>query len=85
MPVHKKTGEIHLCIDFRNLNKVYLKDNYPFPKMDHILQQVVGASRMLLLDGYFGYNQILVHEDDRDKQCSPLHGELSIMLKCLSV
>jgi len=35
--------------------------------MDHILQRVVGASRMSLLDGYFGYNQILVHEDDRDK------------------
>eukprot|EP00253_Pinus_taeda_P024713 PITA_24713 len=35
--------------------------------MDHILQQVVGASKMSLLDGYSGYNQILVHEDDRDK------------------
>jgi len=67
VPVRKKTGEICLCIDFRNLNKVSLKDNYPLPKMDHILQQVVGASRMSLLDGYSGYNQILVHEDDRDK------------------
>ncbi len=67
VPVRKKTGEIHLCIDFRNLNKVSLKDNYPLPKMDHILQRVVGASRMSLLDGYSGYNQILVHEDDRDK------------------
>eukprot|EP00253_Pinus_taeda_P027006 PITA_27006 len=62
-----KTGEIHLRIDFRNLNKVSLKDNYPLPKMDHILQRVVGASRISLLDGYSGYNQILVHEDDRDK------------------
>ena len=35
--------------------------------MDHILQRVVGASGMSLLDGYLGYNQILVHEDDRDK------------------
>ena len=35
--VRKKTGEIRLCIDFRNLNKVSLKDNYPLPKMDHIL------------------------------------------------
>lgn len=67
VPVRKKTGEIRLCIDFRNLNKVSLKDNYPLPKMDHILQRVVGASKMSLLDGYFGYNQILVHEDDRDK------------------
>eukprot|EP00253_Pinus_taeda_P019521 PITA_19521 len=35
--------------------------------MDHILQRVVGASHISLLDGYLGYNQILVHEDDRDK------------------
>ena len=37
VPVRKKTGEIRLCIDFRNLYKVSLKDNYPLPKMDHIL------------------------------------------------
>lgn len=67
VPVRKKIGEIRLCIDFRNLNKISLKDNYPLPKMDHILQRVVGASCILLLDGYSGYNQILVHEDDRDK------------------
>ena len=67
MPVRKKTGEIRLCIDFRNLNKVSLKDNYSLAKMDHILQRVVGASRMSLLDGYSGHNQISIHEDDRDK------------------
>ena len=33
----KKIGEITLCVDFINLNKVSLKDNYPLPKMDHIL------------------------------------------------
>ena len=37
VPTMKKTGEIQLCIDFRNLNKVSLKDNYHLPKMDHIL------------------------------------------------
>ena len=40
--VRKKTSEIILCIDFRNLNKASLKDNYPLPKMEHILQRVVG-------------------------------------------
>jgi len=67
VPVRKKTGEICIFIDFINLNKVSLKDNYPLPKMEHILQRVVEASRMSLLDGYSGYNQIFVHEDDRDK------------------
>jgi hypothetical protein len=37
VPVRKKSGEIKLCVDFRNLNRVYLKDNYPLPKIDHIL------------------------------------------------
>eukprot|EP00253_Pinus_taeda_P036212 PITA_36212 len=67
VPVRKKTGGIRLCIDFWNLNKVSLKDNYPLPKMDHILQRVVGASWMSLLDGYLGYNHILVHEKGEDK------------------
>jgi hypothetical protein len=44
VPTRKKTGEIRLCIDFRNLNKESLKDNYPLPKMDHLLQRVVGSS-----------------------------------------
>jgi hypothetical protein len=67
VPTRKKTGEIRLCIDFRNLNKVSLKDNYPLPKMDHILQRVVGSSRISLLDGFSGYNQVLVHPEDQEK------------------
>jgi hypothetical protein len=67
VPTHKKTGEIRLCIDFRNLNKASLKDNYPLPKIDHLLQCVVGSSRISLLDGFSGYNQVLVHLDDQEK------------------
>ena len=63
----KKTDEIRLFVDFRNLNKVSLKDNYPLPKMDHIFQRVVGSSRISLLDGFFGYNQILVQPEDQPK------------------
>jgi hypothetical protein len=37
VPTRKKSGEIKLCVDFRNLNRVSLKENYPLPKMDHIL------------------------------------------------
>jgi hypothetical protein len=67
VPTQKKSREIRLCIDFRNLSKVSLKDNYPFPKMDHILQKVVGSIRISLLDGFSGYNQVLVHPDDQEK------------------
>jgi len=37
VPVQKKTEEIRICIDFRNLNRCSKKYNYPLPKMDHIL------------------------------------------------
>ena len=65
--VRKKTGEIKLCIDFRNTNRASLKDNYPLPKMDHILQRVVGSKRISLLDGFSGYNQVLVLPSDQHK------------------
>jgi hypothetical protein len=65
VPLKKKSGHIRLCVDFRNLNMVSLKDNYPFPKMDHILQNVVGSHKMSILDGFSGYNQIMVHPDDQ--------------------
>jgi hypothetical protein len=35
--VGKKNGEIRLCVDFRNLNRRSKNDNYPLPKMEHIL------------------------------------------------
>ena len=37
VPVRKKNEEIRLCVDFRNLNRSSLKDNYPLPKIDQIL------------------------------------------------
>ena len=44
--VRKKNREIRICIDFINLNRVSLKYNYTLPKMDHILQKVVGSQKM---------------------------------------
>jgi hypothetical protein len=65
--VRKKSGEIRLCVDFQNLNRVSLKDNYPLPKMDYILQKVVGSQKMSMLDNFSGYNQIMVHPNDQEK------------------
>ena len=44
-----------------------MKDKYPLPNMDHILQQVVGDERISMLDGFFGYNQIKVLPEDQEK------------------
>ena len=67
MVVRKKNGEIRLCVDFRNLNKCSKKDNYPLPKMEHMLQRVSKGSIMSFMDGFFGYNQVGVHPDDQEK------------------
>jgi hypothetical protein len=62
--VRNKNGDIRLCFDFINLNKCSKKDNYPLPKMEHLLQRIPGATVMSFLDGFLGYNQISVHPDD---------------------
>ena len=65
--VRKKNGEIRLCVEFRNLNRSCLKDNYSLPKIDQILQRVVGAHRISMIDGFSSYNQIAVQLEDREK------------------
>ena len=67
VPVRKMNGEIRLCVDFRNLNKASLKNNYPLPKIEQILQKVVGAPRISMVDGFSSYIQISMHLDDREK------------------
>jgi hypothetical protein len=61
--VRKKNDEICLCVDFRNLNQSSLKDNYPLPNMEHLLQRVTGARMMSMLDGFSGYNQVLLKRE----------------------
>ena len=67
VPVRKKNGDIRICIDFKNLNKASLKDNFPLPTMEQILHSVAGSRLMSFLDGFSGYNQVLVHPEDRLK------------------
>lgn len=67
VPMRKKNDTICLCIDYRNLNRESLKDNYPLPQMEQLLQVVSGAKMMSLLDGFSGYNQVLVAEEDQHK------------------
>eukprot|EP00253_Pinus_taeda_P006011 PITA_06011 len=67
VPVRKNNGDIRICIDFRNLNKASLKDNFLLPTMEQILQSVASSDLMSFLDRFSGYNQILVRPDDQLK------------------
>jgi len=65
--VRNKNRKIRLCVDFRNLNKCSKKDNYPLPKIENLLQKVSGARVMSFLDGFSGYDQIVIQLEDQEK------------------
>ena len=48
--VKKKNGQIRCCVDFRNLNKVYLKDKFPLPNMDLLLDSAAGNATFSFMD-----------------------------------
>jgi hypothetical protein len=62
----KKWGNTLVC-GFPKSQQVFPKRQLPLPNMDHILQRVVGAHMISLLDGYSGYNQITICEEDKEK------------------
>jgi len=56
-----------MCIDYRKLNDASQKDHYPLPFMDQMLERLAGQSYYCFLDGYSGYNQIVVDPKDQEK------------------
>ena len=82
VPIRKKNGEIRICIDFRNLNRFSLKDHYPLPKMDHIMQRVVGSQRISTLDEFSGITRSWCTQNIKRRQPSPHLGACSCMKRC---
>ena len=64
---NKVTGKWCICVDFRELNKATLKDYFPFPFIDQVLDTLSGKQYLYFLDGYSGYNQILIAPEDQYK------------------
>ena len=65
--VRKASGEIRMCVDFRALNKLTVKDHYPLPRVDDILDRLGGKKYFTTLDLASGYYQIPVAKDSRPK------------------
>jgi hypothetical protein len=58
--VPKKNGKLRICVDFRCLNNVTQKDYLPLPFTDAILDGLAGYECYSFLDGFLGYNQIMI-------------------------
>nr|KYP32200.1 Transposon Ty3-I Gag-Pol polyprotein [Cajanus cajan] len=65
--VKKKDGSMRLCVDYRQLNKVTIKNKYPLPRIDDLMDQLVGACVFSKIDLRSGYHQIRVKGEDVPK------------------
>lgn len=63
----KEANQIHNCVDFRCLNAITIKDPFPIPFTNSILEEVAGHEMYSFMDGYSGYNQISIAEEDKLK------------------
>ena len=65
--VRKKTGEICLCVDFRKINTISIRDSFPLPRIEEALQAVQAAMWFTSFDLAQGYLQIAMEEEDMKK------------------
>ena len=65
--VKKKDGSLRLCIDYRELNKVTIRNQYPFPRIDGLFYQLQGARVFSKIDLRSSYHQLKIRSEDVPK------------------
>ncbi|KAM1016895.1 hypothetical protein ACFX2A_047517 [Malus domestica] len=67
LPILKKSGALHICIDFRKLNLATPKDEYLMPISNLLIDAAANHEILSFMDGHTGYNQIFITEADVNK------------------
>ena len=65
--IKKKDGSMRLCVDYRELNKVTIKNKYPLPRIEDLFDQLHGATVFSNIDLRTGYHQLRIKRDDIPK------------------
>jgi hypothetical protein len=65
--VEKKDGTQQMCVDYRSLNEVVIKNKYPLPRIEDLFDQMKGASVFSKIDLRSGYHQLKIRESDIPK------------------
>jgi hypothetical protein len=65
--VEKKDGTQRMCVDYRSLNEVTIKNKYPLPRIEDLFDQMKGASVFSKIDLRSGYHQLKIRESDIPK------------------
>ncbi|GJV33132.1 putative reverse transcriptase domain-containing protein [Tanacetum coccineum] len=71
--VKKKDRSFRMCIDYRELNKLTVKNRYPLPRIDDLFDQLQGSSVYFKIDLRSGYHQLRVREEDIPKTAFRTH------------
>ena len=73
VPMPKKDGKVCLCVDYRDLNRANMKENFPLPHIDTLIDNIATNMFFSFMDGLLGYNQIKMAEEDKAKTSFTTH------------
>ena len=65
--VLNKNGKLCMCMNLKKVNAATIWDKYPLPIMDHVIERVAWKEAYNFLDGFSGYNQVLINPNDQHK------------------